>query len=49
MEILAFFITIIIGVFTEGIGARRNLPGLGTIVAVAFMGALVLWVIRHKE
>ncbi len=50
MEILAFIITIIAGILAEGIiGVRFNLPGIGSIVAIALIGAIILYTIRHKK
>lgn len=49
MEILAFIFTIIAGVFFEAVGVKVNLSGLGNMVAVALMGAIILWTIRHKK
>lgn len=50
MEVLVFFVTIIIGVYAEAwIGVKFNMPGIGTIVAAAFVGSIILWTLRHKE
>ena len=50
MEIIAFFITIVVGVFSEvTIGTSWNMHGIGGILAVAVMGTFILWSIRHKK
>lgn len=49
MEILAFIITVIVGIFTEGLAVKLNMAGLGSIVAIALMGSIILWAVRHKK
>lgn len=49
MEILAFIITVIAGIFVEGLGVKYNMAGIGTMVAVALMGTIILWNVRHKK
>ena len=49
MEIIAFLVTVIIGVLAEAtVGTRFNMSGFGVIIAVAIMGAFIIWVVRHK-
>lgn len=48
-EIIAFLATVIAGLFAEAVGAGSHISGCGIIVAVATMGAFILWSIRHKE
>ena len=49
MEILAAIITIVLGVLAEGLGVRWNMTGIGSIVSVAVMGAIILFAVRHKK
>lgn len=49
MEILAFIITVIVGVLVEGLGVKYNMSGIGTMVAIALMGTIILWNVRHKK
>lgn len=50
MEIIAVLATLILGVLTEAtIGVRFNMPGIGSMVAVAIMGAFILWAVRHGK
>lgn len=48
MEILAFIATVFLSIFVEAIGVKYNLAGIGSIFAVAFMGTIILWKIRHN-
>ena len=48
--ILAFFVTLIAGVFAEAtVGVRFNMPGIGTVLAVAIMGAIIISMIKKKK
>lgn len=48
--IAAFFVTLIAGVFAEAtIGVRFNMPGIGTMLSVALMGAIIISIIRKKK
>lgn len=50
MEIIAVLATLILGVLIEAtIGVRFNMPGIGSMVAVAIMGAFILWAVRHGK
>lgn len=50
MPIFAFFITILVGFFGAGIfGSWLNWPDAGAVVAVATMGAFILWALREKK
>lgn len=50
MEVIAFIVTIVIGVFAEGtIGTSWNMHGIGGITSIAVMGAFILWSIRRKK
>lgn len=49
-EIVAFLVTIIAGVLAEAtVGVQFNMPGFGVIIAVAVMGAFILWSVRYKK
>lgn len=48
--IAAFFVTLIAGVFAEAtVGVRFNMPGIGTVLAVAIMGAIIISMIKKKK
>ena len=50
MEVLIFILTIIFSISAEvTVGIRFNLPGIGGIVGIAFIGAVLLYTIRHKH
>ncbi len=50
MEVLIFILTIILSISAEvTVGIRFNLPGIGGIVGIAFIGAVLLYTIRHKH
>lgn len=50
MEILFFIITFFLSMLAEvTIGIRFNLAGIGHIVGIAFVGAVLLYAIRHKK
>lgn len=50
MVIIAVLATLILGILTEGtIGVRFNMPGIGSMVTVAVMGAFILWAVRHSK
>lgn len=48
MEVLAFIITVIVGFIVDVLCIKYNMPNLGAVVAVAIMGAIILWFVRHK-
>lgn len=48
MEILSFIITVIVGFVVDVLCIKYNMPSVGAIVAVAIMGAIILWFVRHK-
>lgn len=50
MPIFAFFITILVGFFADGIFCSwMNWPDAGAVFAVATMGAFILWTLREKK
>ena len=50
MEIVFFIITVLVSVLAEGtIGVRFNMAGIGSIVGIALVGAVLLYAIRHKN
>ena len=50
MEILLFIITVLVSVLVEGIiGVKFNMAGIGSIVGIALVGAVLLYAIRHKK
>lgn len=50
MPIFAFFITILVGFFADGIFYNWiNWPGGDAVFAVATMGAFILWALREKK
>lgn len=50
MEILTAFIVLVIGVLAEAsIGIEWNIRGIGTLLAVCIMGAVILWAVRHPK
>ena len=50
MEILVAFIALAIGVLAEAtIGIGWNMSGIGTLLAVCIMGAVILWAVRHPK
>ncbi len=50
MEILAFVITLAVGVLAEAtIGLHFNMAGIGAIISVATMGAIIIRVIKNKK
>ena len=50
MEIVFFIITILVSVLAEAtIGIRFNMAGIGGIVGIAFVGAVLFYKIRHKK
>ncbi len=46
MEVIAFILTIAVGIVAEN---NIDSNGIGGIVAVAVMGAFILWSIRHEK
>lgn len=51
MEVLFFLLTVFVSLFAEiAIGIKLfNLPGMGCIVGIAFVGAVILYTIRHNH
>lgn len=50
MPIFAFFITILVGFFADGIFYNWiNWPNAGAVFAIATMGAFILWALREKK
>lgn len=50
MEIIALIITLVVGVLAEAtIGINFNMPGVGAIIAVAIMGAIIIHIIKSKK
>jgi hypothetical protein len=50
VEIVLFIITVLVSVFAEAtIGVRFNLTGIGCIVGISLVGAVLLYSIRHKK
>lgn len=50
VEIVFFIITVLVSVLAEGtIGVRFNMAGIGSIVGIALVGAVLLYAIRHKK
>ena len=50
MAFLIFFGATILGVFAELVSIRSNfLPNLGSIVAIAFVGAVLYDRLRHRD
>lgn len=48
VEVLAFIVTVIVGFIVDVLCIKYNMPNLGPVVAVATMGAIILWLVRHK-
>ena len=50
MPIFAFFVTIFVGLYATSIfGSWINWPEAGPVLAIATMGAFILWVLRDKK
>ena len=50
MEFVFFIIVLLVSVLAEGIiGVRFNMAGIGSIVGIALVGAILLFAIRHKK
>lgn len=50
MELLLFIITVIVGYLGAGIfGNLLNWPDAGAVFAIATVGAVLLWTIRHHK
>lgn len=50
MEIVAFLVTVVVGLFATSLfDGWLNWPQGGPVFAVAVMGAFILWAIRHKD
>ena len=50
MEFVFFIIVLLVSVLAEGIiGVRFNMAGIGSIVGIALVGAILLFAIRHKN
>lgn len=48
--IIMFLVTIVAGVFAEAtVGIKFNMPGFGTLLAVAIMGAVIIQMIKNKK
>ena len=49
MPIVAFFVTILVGLFADGIFYSWNWPDASAVFAVATMGAFILWNLRERR
>ena len=49
VEILFFVISVLVGVLTEGVAVKVNMAGLGIMVEIALVGAVILWNNRHNK
>ena len=50
VEFVFFIIVLLVSVLAEGIiGVRFNMAGIGSIVGIALVGAILLFAIRHKK
>ncbi|HCO62453.1 MAG TPA: hypothetical protein DIT49_03270 [Clostridiales bacterium] len=49
VEILFFVVSVLVGVFMEGVGVKVNMAGLGVMVEIGLVGAVILWSIRHNK
>lgn len=49
MEVLAFVVTILAGYLGSAFGWKMNWPEAGPIVAIAIIGSIILWQIRHPN
>lgn len=50
MEVLVFILTVMLSVLAEAtVGVKYNMPGIGSIVGIAFIGTILLYTIRHKD
>lgn len=50
VEIAFFVITFFLSVLAEAtLGIKLNAPGIGSFVGIAFVGAVLLYEIRHKK
>ena len=50
MEFVFFIIVLLVSVLAEGIiGVRFNMAGIGSIVGIALVGAILLFAIRQKK
>lgn len=49
MEVLAFVVTILAGYLGSAFGWKMNWPEAGPIVAIAIIGSIILWQMRHPK
>ena len=49
VEILFFVVSVLAGVFMECVGVKVNMAGLGVMVEIGLVGAVILWSIRHNK
>lgn len=49
MEVLAFIVTILAGYLGSALGWKMNWPEAGPIAAIAIIGSIILWQIRHSN
>lgn len=50
MEIIAFIVTLVVGIYgTAILGQWINLPEGGPVLAICVMGTFILWAIRHPK
>ena len=50
MEIVIALVALVVGVIAEAtIGVNWNMSGIGTLLTVCIMGAVILWAIRHPK
>lgn len=49
MEVLAFIVTILAGYLGSALGWKINWPEAGPIAAIAIIGSIILWQIRHPN
>ena len=48
-EVLAFIVTILAGYLGSALGWKMNWPEAGPIAAIAIIGSIILWQIRHPN
>lgn len=49
MEVLFFVASVLVGVLMEGVAVKINMTGLGIMVEIALVGAVILWCVRHNK
>ena len=49
VEVLAFIVTILAGYLGSALGWKMNWPEAGPIAAIAIIGSIILWQIRHPK